>query len=199
MAECPSTARADDFNGASPPSHTTIPRAAERVAIVLAACTAMSRSEVTMTALSLQTMSDRFEIDDLLTRYALAIDTKDWALLDTCFVEGALVDYTSTGGKKGAYPEIRKWLAEVLAPFAVTMHFIGNVRVRIDGDRAEARTYLWNPMGMRTDASTLSWFAVSAHYVDELLRTDGGWRIQKRVQERGAMIGPPLSLAAPPR
>ena len=149
-----------------------------------------------MTApLSLQEMSDRFEIQDLLIRYALAIDTKDWALLDTCFVPDAYLDYSSTGGKKGSYPEVRRWLAEALAPFAVTMHLIGNTSVRFEGERASARTYLWNPMGFGKSLEALDWFAVSAHYVDELVRTDAGWRIQKRVQERGVLIGPPLSLA----
>jgi SnoaL-like domain len=144
-------------------------------------------------ALSLQEMSDRIEIQDLLTRYALAIDTKDWELLDACFVPDAHVDYTSTGGKKGPYVEVRKWLREALAPFAVTMHFIGNTSVRIEGKRAHARTYLWNPMGFGKTEGALEWFAVCAHYVDELVHTDDGWRIEKRVQERGVIIGPPLS------
>ena len=153
-----------------------------------------------MTApLSLQEMSDRIEIQDLLTRYALAIDTKDWTLLDTCFVADAHLDYTSTGGKKGPYPEIRKWLADALSRFAVTMHFIGNTSVRVEGDRARARTYLWNPMGFGKTEGSLDWFAVCANYVDELVRTDHGWRIRERVQERGVIIGPPLSPAARPR
>jgi 3-phenylpropionate/cinnamic acid dioxygenase small subunit len=139
--------------------------------------------------LSLQEMSDRMEIQDVLTRYALAIDAKDWALLDTCFVPDAHLDYTCTGGKKGPYPELRKWLADVLSSFAVTMHFIGNISVRIEGHRAYARTYLWNPMGFGKNEAALEWFAVAAHYVDELVRTDDGWRIRQRVQEHGAMVG----------
>ena len=139
--------------------------------------------------LSLQEISDRVQIQDLLTRYALAIDTKDWALLDTCFLPDSTVDYTSTGGQKGTYPEIRKWLAEALAPFAVTMHCIGNTAVELDGDRAHARTYLWNPMGYRKPDGDIHWFTVSAHYVDEIARTSHGWRIQRRVIENSAIIG----------
>ena len=139
--------------------------------------------------LSLQEISDRIQIQDLLTRYALAIDTKDWALLDTCFVEGAHIDYTSTGGRKGPYSEVRRWLQKVLSGFAVTVHYIGNIGVELEGDRARARTYLWNPMGFQKDDGELHWFTVSAHYVDELVRTGEGWRIQKRAQERGVIIG----------
>jgi 3-phenylpropionate/cinnamic acid dioxygenase small subunit len=139
--------------------------------------------------LSLQEISDRLQIQDLLARYALAIDNKDWALLDTCFVPDAEIDYTSTGGKKGNYPEVRRWLAEVLAPFAYTMHCIGNTSLELDGDCAHARTYLWNPMGFQRPDGGLHWFSVAAHYVDEFVRTESGWRIRNRVQERGTIVG----------
>ena len=76
-----------------------------------------------------------------------------------------------------------------LTSFAVTAHHIGNISVELDGDRAHARTYLWNPMGFQQPDGTLHWFTVSAHYVDELVRTGEGWRIQQRVQERGFVIG----------
>ncbi|MDQ3145604.1 MAG: nuclear transport factor 2 family protein, partial [Actinomycetota bacterium] len=36
-------------------------------------------------------LADRLEIDDLLTRYAVAIDTKDWGLLATCFTPDARI------------------------------------------------------------------------------------------------------------
>jgi 3-phenylpropionate/cinnamic acid dioxygenase small subunit len=139
--------------------------------------------------LSLQDISDRIQIQDLLTRYALAIDTKDWALLDTCFVDDAEVDYTATGGRKGRYPEVKRWLEKALSLFAVTMHCIGNASVELDGDSARARTYLWNPMGFQKDDGELHWFTVVGHYVDELVRTGEGWRIQKRAQERSVIIG----------
>jgi hypothetical protein len=144
---------------------------------------------MTAPQLSQKDISDRFQIQDLLTRYALAIDTKDWALLDTCFVESAQIDYTSTGGEKGPYTELRHWLEKALSSFAVTVHHIGNISVELDGDRARARTYLWNPMGFQKADGALHWFTVSAQYVDELVRTDDGWRIAVRVQERGVIIG----------
>ena len=73
--------------------------------------------------LSLKEISDRIQIQDLLTRYTVAIDTKDWNLLDTCFTPDADVDYTATGGTKGKYPEVRKWLEMALAPFPITVHW----------------------------------------------------------------------------
>ena len=99
--------------------------------------------------LSLQEISDRLEIQDLLVRYTQAIDQKDWGLLDTCFTPDAQVDYTQTGGIQGAYPEVRKWLEMALAPFPTTVHYVTNSRVELEGDRARARTAVFNPMVFR--------------------------------------------------
>ena len=55
-------------------------------------------------ALSLQEISDRIEIEDLLQRYTAAIDAKDWELLATVFTPDATLDYTSSGGAGGSVP-----------------------------------------------------------------------------------------------
>jgi hypothetical protein len=52
-------------------------------------------------------------MDDLLTRYASAIDSLDFELLDTVFVADAHLDYRSAGGIEGSYPEVRKWLFDI--------------------------------------------------------------------------------------
>ena len=140
-------------------------------------------------ALSLQQVSDRIEINDLLIRYTTAIDTKDYSLLDTCFVPDAHLDYTSAGGIAGAYPEVRQWLEKALAPFAVTVHFISNSVVDLGGDEAKARTCVLNPMGFPNPDGSLHMFTVGAYYNDELVRTEAGWRIRKRVEESAFLEG----------
>jgi 3-phenylpropionate/cinnamic acid dioxygenase small subunit len=140
-------------------------------------------------SLSLQQISDRLEIQDLLTRYTRAIDTKDYNLLDTCFTPDAWVDYTSSGGTKGKYPEVRAWLEKALAPFPAMMHAIGNVTLELEGDRARARTYVINPMGFPKPDGSLHVFTVCAHYVDQLVRTRAGWRIAERIEETVLMDG----------
>src|SRR4029453_466023 len=148
--------------------------------------------------LSLQEISDRILIQDILTRYTVAIDTKDWNLLDTCFTPDADVDYTATGGTKGKYPEVRKWLEMALSPFPVTVHYITNSTVKLEGDAASARTYIWNPMGFQNPDKTLHWFTVGGFYVDKLVRTAQGWRIRERVEESAFMQGSlPKALQIP--
>ena len=134
-------------------------------------------------------ISDRLEIQDLLVRYTRAIDTKDWALLDRCFTPDAHVDYTSSGGVAGKYPEVRAWLEKALAAFPAMMHFIGNTSRALDGDRARARTYVINPMGFPKPDGGLHVFTVCAHYVDELVRTPHGWRIAQRIEEQVLLDG----------
>ena len=51
-----------------------------------------------MTPMTPQEIADRIEIDDLITRYATAVDTKDWDLYRTVFTDDAVIDYTSAGG-----------------------------------------------------------------------------------------------------
>jgi 3-phenylpropionate/cinnamic acid dioxygenase small subunit len=132
---------------------------------------------------------DRLEINDLLTRYTQAIDEQNWDLLDTVFVPDAKVDYTSSGGIAGTYPEARKWLSEVLPMFSATAHYISNSRVELDGDSARAVTAVYNPMFMRMPDGSEHTFTVGAYYHDDLVRTSEGWRIATRREEQAFMQG----------
>lgn len=148
--------------------------------------------------LSTRELSDRLQIDDLLIRYTVAIDKKDWSLLDRVFTPDADVDYTTSGGIKGKYPEVRQWLEKALAVFPVTMHFISNSTVELDGDTATARTYVINPMVFKNPDGSDHIFTVGAYYNDELVYTDEGWRISRRFEEQAYLEGSlPAALQIP--
>ncbi len=123
------------------------------------------------------------EIGDVIVRYGWAIDTKDWALLDTCFTDDAHVDYSSNpGGKVGPYREVRGWLEKVMSAFPVTQHLMANTQITLDGDRAQVRTMVTNPQGAATREGPLHLFYVGARYDDDFVRTLHGWRIANRVE-----------------
>jgi len=136
-----------------------------------------------MAAMTLQQIADRIEIDDLLTRYATALDAKDWELFSSCFTADAQIDYSAAGGIKGSLPEVRQWLSEVMAGFAMTQHLVANKVVQIDGDTATCRSCLFNPMGLRDGEDGLAVFFEGGYYRDKLVRTAAGWRIAARVEE----------------
>ena len=137
--------------------------------------------------LTLEQISDRIEINDLLIRYSVAIDEKDWELLDTVYTHDAKIDYTTSGGITGEYPEVRAWLAKALAPFTMTQHLISNSVVDVDGDSATARTMVFNPMGTDDGKGGLRMFYVGAWYEDKLVRTGAGWRIAERFERKAFM------------
>ena len=136
-----------------------------------------------MAAMTLQAITDRIEIDDLLTRYATALDTKDWDLYAACFTADAFIDYTAAGGIRGALPDVKAWLAEVMVRFPMTQHLVANRTVVVAGDSATCRSYLFNPMGLADEKYGRVLFFEGGYYNDKLVRTAAGWRIAQRIEE----------------
>jgi len=133
--------------------------------------------------MTLQEISDRIEIQDLLVRYSHCIDTRDWDGLDEVFTPDAFIDYTALGGTKGTLPETKEFLGKAMVLFKSFQHMIANLKVELDGDRATARTICHNPMVMDREGREHV-FICGLWYVDELVRTPAGWRIAQRVEER---------------
>ena len=134
--------------------------------------------------LSLQEISDRIEIHDLLVRYSHAIDTRDFDLLDRVFTPDAFIDYSSMGGAKGSLPEIKEFLRKAMAQFSGFQHMIANSMIDLQGDRASGRTICHNPMVMTKPDGSTHVFYCGLWYLDELVRTPEGWRIRERVEEK---------------
>jgi hypothetical protein len=133
---------------------------------------------------TLRDVLDRREIDDLLIRYATAVDSRDWALLDSVFTPDACLDYRSAGGIRGTFTEARQWLSEVLPLFTMTQHLVVNRSVEIDpgGEAARSRAIFHNPNQLLVDGEP--WlFVVGGCYHDRLVRLPAGWRIALRVEE----------------
>ena len=132
--------------------------------------------------LSLQEISDRLEIQQLLIDYSTAIDRRRFDDLDAVFTPDAYIDYRATGGVDGSYPEVKKWLADVLPNFPAYSHMLGNFDIRIDGDIASSRTICFNPMVFDSDNKQILF--VGIWYEDELVRTSDGWRMTRRAETK---------------
>jgi hypothetical protein len=132
--------------------------------------------------MDLQQLSDRLEINDLLCRYAEALETKDWALLATCFTEDAAVDYSASGGVQGTLEQAVAFLSQTIPLFSATFFVCTNAQVSIDGDEATGRTHFQTTM-LLGERSSASYLVAAGYYVDRFRRTDAGWRINQRVEE----------------
>jgi hypothetical protein len=147
--------------------------------------------------MSHQEVSDRIAIDDLLTRYTIAVDNGDWDLYRTVFTPGAFIDYTSAGGIKGGVDEIAAWLEKALAAFPVRQHLIANKLVAIDGDTATVRAYFFNPMNISLPDGTSRSTPGGGYYNHRLVRTAGGWRSEELIEEEVWREGLPQNLDIP--
>src|SRR3546814_16016807 len=91
-------------------------------------------------SLTLQEMSDRFEIQDLLVAYCYAVDNQDFDALDHVFAPGAIIDYSEMVGVKGQLPEIKAFLKESLGSVKAFIHSVSTTQYTIAGDNARHRT-----------------------------------------------------------
>ena len=127
-----------------------------------------------------QATADRVELEELLHRYAWAIDKWEWSLLDQVFTEDAEVDFSSVGQYVAGESVLRgrkaivTWLRDSIKPFPDVLHFLSNQIVTLEGDEARITTYmqvLHLPMG--------------GIYHSVAVRTADGWRIRRfRLEER---------------
>lgn len=138
--------------------------------------------------MDLQAISDRIEIEDLLTTYAHAVDAKDWALWRTLFTDDAHIDYESAGGIKGDRETIANWLEESLAMFGMTQHLISNIDAKVDGDTATVRAMFYNPMKF-ADSGDMFW--CGGFYNHTLVRTPDGWKSKELIEDSQWFHTPP--------
>ncbi|WP_344364385.1 nuclear transport factor 2 family protein [Streptomyces gobitricini] len=128
----------------------------------------------------LATLMDRLAIDELITRYAVAVDDADWAAYRGLFTTDGRADYRDAGGVAGRAGEVADWLAQTLRSFPVRQLLVVNRRVSIEdlggypGDSAEALADYLRPM--RTEAGDGS--VSGGRYTFVLARTEGGWRLR---------------------
>lgn len=130
-------------------------------------------------------LSDRWDLQDLVTRYATCIDARDFDGLDRVFTPDARVSYEASGGPADDYPAVRTWLAEMLPIFASTQHLMGNLAVTLDGDTATGRCMCFNPMALKpVEEKDQQVFFYGLWYVLGFVRTAEGWRIDSLAQEQ---------------
>ncbi len=141
--------------------------------------------------LSLQEISDRMEIEDLMVRYSHAVDTRQWDLLDEVFTSDAHIDYTAMGGPAGDLESTKKFLETVMPNFAAFQHLISNSSIQVDGDTATARTMCHNPILLDGSEGSRHLMMCGLWYHDTFARVDGRWRIRQRVEEKSYMFVAP--------
>jgi 3-phenylpropionate/cinnamic acid dioxygenase small subunit len=138
---------------------------------------------------------DQVEIEQLLYRYARAIDRRDWKALEQVFTPDARIHYAVERGAELSFAELGPWLARAMTIFKATQHVITNPLVELAGDSARCTSYLTGTHVQVLRASGAERVVTEGSaYSDELVRTRAGWRIAARRLDRiwcdGMYLGP---------
>ena len=124
-------------------------------------------------------MSDIEEIRAVVYRYARGIDRCDFDLVRSCYFADATDDH---GDYRGGVDGFIDFVREQLTRWSVTSHFIGNVLIDIDGDRARVESYaIATHRGHPKPDGSVRDLTSGVRYVDDFERRDGEWRIASRV------------------
>jgi 3-phenylpropionate/cinnamic acid dioxygenase small subunit len=117
--------------------------------------------------------NDTALIMDTLGRYAIAMDQRDWALLDSVFTQ----DFTYDAGEWTTHSlaEYLDRLRPYLEGCGPTQHLLGNYQIDVDGSTARSQVYVRAfHVGTRELSSTT--YEMFGTYRDEFRRTADGWR-----------------------
>ena len=141
--------------------------------------------------LSLQEISDRLEIQDLIYNYSAIIDQKRFDDLREVFTEDAHIDYSAVGAPVGGRDEIITFLQKVMVMFPNHQHLNANAQITVNGDTATGRVMCFNPQEIAMPEDKTHIFMVGLWYIDEYRRTEAGWRISRRVGEKSYVFNMP--------
>jgi ketosteroid isomerase-like protein len=130
---------------------------------------------------------DRDDIAAVVLSYATGIDRRDWTLFRSIFTEDCELDYGEIGAWKGA-DAVTEFMRAAHELAGHTMHRLTNQVITVDGDTAQARTYV-DALIMLADNS--SGVNAAGFYDDEFVRTEQRWQIARRrfTQVRVAPVG----------
>lgn len=145
--------------------------------------------------MDIKEISDRLELEKLVTDYATAVDTKNFHEFHNLFTPNAQIDYTAVGGIAGNLNEIIIYLESALDFFLNYQHFISNISLTISGDNATGKVMCFNPM--QTEDKQV--FFLGIWYLDTYIKIDNQWFISSRVEESSWSHNVPDSVNTEPQ
>jgi 3-phenylpropionate/cinnamic acid dioxygenase small subunit len=155
-------------------------------------------------AARIQALEDRAEINELIIRYAEAVDNRDNDALAACFTDDAEATFAGVEVPGRGGPAIVAFLNSLGAgaprPAAPpkTSHLFMNVVIGLDGDEADVRSSA-SVYSVRGEPEQIRIRGIS--YRDRVARTPNGWRIRRRVHSvswEGAAESVPITPITPP-
>jgi hypothetical protein len=136
-------------------------------------------------------LQDRLEVVELVSRYAHAIDRRDWGAFDAIFDDPLALELPHVeSDAQVARAEFVRLARETVEGFEATHHPITNHVVELAGDRATCVCYAQAWHTVPTERGVADYCVVRGFYEFGAARTDGGWRLDRmKVEFHGPVEG----------
>lgn len=121
--------------------------------------------------------SNKDQIRDLLHRYATAIDTKNWALLQECFAPES--DGVYQGHVFSSREHLVRAMRKLHNPLDASLHRITNIATEIRGHQASGTAYV-DALLVETGHPNGPLHRVAGCYTDRYINIGARWAIQHR-------------------
>lgn len=122
---------------------------------------------------------DRLAIIDLINRFGVHTDWREWDSLRSLFKDEIRIDYTSLNGGKPSTVKtndlVTQW-QNILGHLEATQHMITNHIIELDSDRATCRAHV-RAQHVLSNRNGGSHWMPSGTYLFELEKIDQNWKI----------------------
>jgi len=128
--------------------------------------------------MDLQRLSDHTDIVNLMNRYALGVDLRDWSLYRSCFEDQFVLDAPGWPAAMGA----DEWVDIVrggILNYEATQHQMSNHSVEVDGHHAECITYVRAVHHQPKVTGDPRWVLVGYYQLGLFRAGPGVWKIAK--------------------
>jgi len=121
---------------------------------------------------------DERDIRDVLARYCRGVDRCDRELIASCYHADALDDH---GNWQASGAQAAEHIFGLVKPGPdAAMHFLGNVRIEVEGDTAFAESYVLAFRAFRRGEVPYT-RTRAVRFIDRFTKRAGEWRISERV------------------
>lgn len=125
-------------------------------------------------------MNDHQAICEVRYCYAQGLDTRDWELYRSLFLDDIEIDFSSFNGEVGGAMRADDWVARCRVFFTgldASQHVMSNPIVTVDGDLARCRMYMTADHYFANDQGG-GRYVIGGYYDDRLVRTGDVWLLE---------------------
>jgi len=134
-------------------------------------------------------LEDRALISEMVTKYAIAVDRRDWTMFADCFTDPVHADYSENGLAAADFVryELVAIVRDAVSGYTATQHLSPNHVIAFDDDdpdRAICTSYMYAQHHVDTSEKS-EFLLLRGSYSNHMVRTADGWRIERLIQHIG--------------